>query len=163
MSSQVLQRFERAQESVRTAKAATAEAKAKYEEARAQEAAAEAEAAVAREALETTLARGEVRSSTAPARIDPHTPEPTVPPFIAALLHAIPDGGTISFADLEAALGLGDGATRSRLAKVKKLGLVESEGWGVYRLTPAGRDAKRLRVLGTGLPPSPVSSARKAQ
>jgi hypothetical protein len=64
---------------------------------------------------------------------------PHVPPSLAQALRAIPQHGRVTLGDVVSTLGIAEGTARSRLARLKKSGLVQSAGWGVIELTAEGR------------------------
>lgn len=58
------------------------------------------------------------------------------------------DGSDLALADLRQHFKLSEGAINTRIGKAKKQGLVESAGWGRYRLTEKGiRALSGLRVV----------------
>ncbi len=60
-------------------------------------------------------------------------------PSIRETVRAIPRDGEIGTAELRETLGLSEGATYTRIQKAKRAGLVESAGWGKYKLTEEGK------------------------
>jgi len=87
-----------------------------------------------------------------PSPVPAAAPEPIgVRPSFWDLLLLIPLDGDVGMPDLrERFPNLTEGAINTRVTKAKKAGLVESAGWGRYRLTTAGRSARsqRLHVIG---------------
>ena len=80
------------------------------------------------------------------AHAKPPTPEtkpvpatPGLRPSIRQTVRAIPRDSDIGTAEVREALGLSEGATYTRIQKAKRAGLVESAGWGRYKLTEEGK------------------------
>lgn len=157
MASTLLDSFLEAQEAWSEAQARTREAEARAERAEAELVSAQTEekaaARVMREAkrkLEEALPDSP-REAPAPAvararrgrgfRIQPNHLE---------VLAAFPLDGALRFSDLEAALEVEGSALRSRIGKLKKMGLLESAGWGQYRLSEEGRKARRPVAVRAG-------------
>ncbi len=102
----------------------------------------------------------------APAAVPQAEPErppaPTLPPpppaapgskalrsSVWAVIHAIPLDGDIRLENLRDTLQLTQAALNMRIIRAKRAGLIETAGWGSYRLTPEGRAlrGRRLQVV----------------
>ena len=79
------------------------------------------------------------------------TPEPPggIRPSFYQMLLLIPIDGHVTKDALRAGLNISNGALTTRIAKAKQAGLIETAGWGEYRLTQKAKDlmAPRLRVV----------------
>jgi hypothetical protein len=62
---------------------------------------------------------------------------------------AIPRDGELRGSDLREKLGLSEGAVNTRLSNAKHARMIETSGWGTYRLTDQGRKllGQHLRVV----------------
>jgi hypothetical protein len=93
----------------------------------------------------------------APALASAAAPPPSAPPqgapgfsrAVWELVRALPEEGEVRLETLRESMGLTQSALNMRVMRAKKLGLIESGGWSIYRLTARGRDARgrRLQVV----------------
>ena len=175
MSSELLNEYDKLRERLREAQDRAAVARARHEEAL------QAQRAIEDRLIEvrTAIARAidiadepptmiavnpepadRLDVSTPKERAQPTTSAPTpsaanpikVSPSLKELIFAFPrDNDTGHEALREVLGGLAYAATHTRIHKAKKRGLVESAGWGRYRLTETGRNIydQRLRLLPT--------------
>lgn len=150
MANPILRYYDKLVSELTKAKRETLEARRRYDTAKAKQESLEAEMEITREHIDEILWAAEPPKQAAPAQDAPvpevrdAKPEPVAPPFghrpsIRATVRAIPKDGDITTAEIREALGLSEGATYTRIQKAKKAGLVESAGWGKYKLTEEGK------------------------
>jgi hypothetical protein len=157
MTHDLLTEYDRLRELVQDAEDQTAKAKGRYESALGKQKALEKQQEAVRVEIERALSiADEPPAPGAKAkRPDIKTKPPQdsghgVRPSYLEVIHVIPRDGDVKMDDLRKALpGLLDGALNTRVAKMKKAGLLESGGWGRYQLTDEGRKhhGQRLRVV----------------
>ena len=160
MSSPLLTKYDRLQAELREAETAEAAAKSRHDDARAVTRAARKALEKARAEIDRAISIAD-SPPTATGKAAPAAPAPTASPVKAPghvrpsfreLILAFPEDGDTGHEEVGKTLGLKYSAVNSRLHKAKKAGLVESAGWGRYRLTDAGKAARgqRLQLVPTG-------------
>lgn len=84
----------------------------------------------------------------APETSAPPCPDGIRPSFWTVVL-VIPKDGEIPLEDLRRALGLSESSLNNRISKMKAADLIESAGWGRYKLTEKGRRflVQRLQIV----------------
>jgi hypothetical protein len=163
MKSDLWLEYDAVLERLRAARERTAQAQA-------EERALEAEVASAREAIERAVAVVAVpKADKKPKTVVSSFPslgqgaagldEPSgsrpapagVLPTIWEVILAIPRDGALRGSDLREKLGLSEGAVNTRLANAKHAKMIETAGWGMYKLTEQGRalQGQHLRVVAT--------------
>ncbi len=156
MSSPLLTKYDRLQAELREAETAEAAAKSRYEDARAvtrvtrkalEKARAEIDRAISiADSPPTPTGTGKTAPVAQAASQSPAKAPGHVRPSLRELVLAFPKDGDTGHEEIGKTLGLNYSAVNSRLHKAKKAGLVESAGWGRYRLTDAGKQARGQRL-----------------
>ncbi len=141
------ERLREAQERTAELKAQVEDIKAQHQEARTAESEALAEHKRLQDELDAVLEQADQSGVPSPSAVAAAAPPPrpahqvpvTLPPSIQQVVFAIPLNGEISKPDLCQKLGMKESVVHTRVQKGKKLDLIESAGWGKYKLTDAGR------------------------
>jgi|APSaa5957512622_1039677.scaffolds.fasta_scaffold56106_2 hypothetical protein len=147
--SQLRIEYDQAQEKVRKAKKHTMETKAHFDDAVSEQRTAENELKALRKTIDQLLS-----SAIQSPKVSCGTPAPDtskqelvsstdvgVNPSVKAIILLVPRDGEISRKELAAKLAIADTALNNRIQKAKKIGLLESAGWGLYQLTDDGKKA----------------------
>ena len=152
-----LSHYDLLQERLRIAKAETATARDRYNTAVAEEQSAERDLITTRQVLVQKITNAP--SGQRPPKLvvsEPSEPDGTDDPSptgvqrsLRELIIAFPREAHVGVDDLQEHFKITKGALNTRIMKAKRAGLVESAGWGRYKLTPEGQKVQdnRLKIV----------------